>query len=154
MIRVIGVGKVREGPFRTLIKDYQQRICAYHFCQVEEVKDVPIVENDSAENIKEKEAKNVLRIIKDDEFVILLDLHGVEVSSEELARNLASCLTKSPKICLVIAGSLGPGKSLYARANQRWKLSDLTFLHQMTKVIVLEQIYRAFKINHHEKYHK
>lgn len=154
MIRVIGIGKVKEGPFKELIEDYRKRIQPYHPLKVEEVKDEPIVSNDSPEAIKKREGDRLLKVLKDDEYVILLHLQGKEISSEKLAEKLEKDISAHPKICFVIAGSLGPSREVIERADAYWKLSDLTFLHQMTKVIVLEQIYRAFKILHHENYHK
>lgn len=154
MIRVIGIGKVKESAFKDLIEEYRKRIQPYHPLKVEEVKDESIHSNTSEEAIKKKEAANVLNILQPDEYVILLDLHGKEITSEVVAEKIDFLFQTHSKIAYVIAGSLGPAEELLQRANERWKLSSLTFLHQMTKVIVMEQIYRAFKILANEKYHK
>lgn len=154
MIKVIGIGKVKEKALKQLVDEYIKRIGAYHNIVAFEVKDEPIYENDTSENIKAKEANAVLKLIKEDEFVILLDLKGQEIDSLEFASKIENLFIATSRLTFVIAGSLGPGKELIKRANWLWKLSSLTFLHQMTKVLVLEQLYRAFKIINHEKYHK
>ena len=103
---------------------------------------------------KEKEGERALSQIKDSEFVILLDLHGSHWDSETFAEKLGNWQTASSTLTFVIAGSLGPSPALVSRANARWKLSDLTFTHLMTRVLVLEQIYRAYMILNGRKYHK
>ena len=87
--------------------------------------------------------------------MILLDLHGKMISSETLAEKMTQITTyQSSDITFVIGGSLGVGDALVQRSNFRWKMSDLTFTHQFVRVLVLEQIYRAYKINNNETYHK
>ena len=103
---------------------------------------------------KEKEGERALAQIKDSDLVILLDLHGSHWDSETFAKKLGEWQSTSSNLVFVIAGSLGPSPALTARANVRWKLSDLTFTHLMTRVLVLEQIYRGFMILGGRKYHK
>ena len=100
------------------------------------------------------EAKRTLEKIGNDEYVILLDLHGKTIDSVALSEKIDKLFISYSKICFVIGGSLGLGEELRKRANEAIKLSDLTFLHQMTRLILLEQIYRCFKILNHETYHK
>ena len=109
---------------------------------------------DKALHMLEEEYKKRLSQIKDSEFVILLDLHGSHWDSETFAEKLGNWQTASSTLTFVIAGSLGPSPALVSRANARWKLSDLTFTHLMTRVLVLEQIYRAYMILNGRKYHK
>ena len=104
--------------------------------------------------IAKKEAKRVLEKIRSNDHVILLDLHGSMDSSESFARKLDGLMASGSNIVFVIAGSLGPDISLIQRANQRWKLSDLTFTHLMTRVLILEQIYRGYMILNGRSYHK
>ena len=98
--------------------------------------------------------KRALAQIGDKDFVILLDLHGAHWDSETFAEKLGSWQASSSNLTFVIAGSLGPSPALVSRADVRWKLSDLTFTHLMTRGLVLEQIYRAFMILNGRKYHK
>lgn len=152
MIKLICVGKVKDSHLKALIDDYTSKINHYHKLEVIEVKDEPIKDNDTY--VLDSEAQRVLSKIDNDEYVILLDLHGKQIDSIEFSNKIDKLFVSYSKICFVIGGSLGLGKALIERANYRLKLSDMTFLHQMTRLIILEQIYRAFKILNHETYHK
>lgn len=154
MIKIVAVGKIKSNSLNALINDYLKKISSYHKIELIEVKDEAIVANDSNEAILDKEANRVLKQIKDDEYVIVLDLHGEMISSEELASKMDKLFVSYSKITFVIGGSLGLGKEIIRRSNYRLKLSPMTFLHSMTRLIILEQIYRSFKINNHETYHK
>lgn len=158
MIKVIGVGKIKEKALKSLINEYIKRLSAYTKIEVIEVNDEAALDKFSdAENTKvmDIEGDRVLKKIKDKEYVILLDLHGEMLSSEQLATKLNSIQTyHSSDITFVIGGSLGVSSALVKRSQLRWKLSDLTFTHQMVRVLILEQIYRAYKINNNETYHK
>ncbi|MEG0694856.1 MAG: 23S rRNA (pseudouridine(1915)-N(3))-methyltransferase RlmH, partial [Erysipelotrichaceae bacterium] len=97
----------------------------------------------------------ILSKVKDQDYLILLDLKGTELSSEAFSDKLENIRSyHSSDITFVIGGSLGLSEALIQRANFRWKISDLTFTHQMVRVLILEQIYRSYKIIHHEPYHK
>lgn len=152
MIKIICVGKVKDNSLKTLINDYASKINHYHKLEIIEVKDEPIKDNEKA--VLDAEAQRVLSKINSDDYVILMDLHGKSIDSESLAKKIDKLFVSNSKICFVIGGSLGLGEELIKRANERIKLSDLTFLHQMTRLILLEQIYRSFKILNHETYHK
>ena len=158
MIKVIGIGKIKEKAMKSLIDEYIKRLRAYTKIEVIEVNDEPTSDkNSDAENKKlmDVEAERVLKHIKDRDFMILLDLHGKMISSETLAEKMTQITTyQSSDITFVIGGSLGVGDALVQRSNFRWKMSDLTFTHQFVRVLVLEQIYRAYKINNNETYHK
>lgn len=152
MIKLLCVGKVKDEHLLALINDYKKRINKYHKLEIVEVKDEAI-KNDEKE-VLDNEAKRLLDKIEKDEYVILVDLHGESIDSISLANKLDKLFITNSKITFVIGGSLGFGENIRQRANYRIKLSDLTFLHQMTRLILLEQIYRSFKILHHETYHK
>ena len=152
MIRLVCVGKVRDEHLLALISDYQKKISRYHKLEIIEVRDEPIRDNEK--QVLDIEADRLLNVIDKNDYVILLDLHGRSIDSPGFAEKLDQLFIRYPKICFVIGGSLGLGEKILARANERMKLSDLTFLHQMTRLILLEQIYRAFKILNHETYHK
>lgn len=156
-ISIIAIGKMKDKSLDTLTKEYVKRLQAFAKTEVIEVRDEANDHADreaEAREIRDKEAARALEKIKDSAFLILLDLHGQEWSSEEFAEHLSAWQMKSSNLAFVIAGSLGPGEALVKRANVRWKLSDLTFTHLMTRVLVLEQIYRGFMIGTGRSYHK
>ena len=152
MIKLVCIGKIKDKNLSELVADYTKRINRYHKLEIIEVKDEPIRDDEKA--VLDAEAKRALNIIGNDEYVILLDLHGKSIDSPGFANKIDRLFIKYPKITFVIGGSLGLGEELQKRANERIKLSDLTFLHQMTRLILLEQIYRSFKILNNETYHK
>ncbi len=157
MIRLISIGKNKDKALQTLEKEYIKRISAFSKLEVIEVKDEANQHMDriqEVELIKEKEGQRVLDKLKNEDFVILLDLHGKMMNSEEFAKQLNVWQISSQHLVFVIAGSLGPSQALLKRANVRWKLSDLTFTHLMTRILVLEQIYRGYMILNHRNYHK
>ena len=141
MIKIIAIGKNKDKALQLQAAEYLKRLSAFCKCEVMQI-------------IKDKEASRVLEKIKVNDFVVLLDLHGEMFTSESFAQKLDSLMSTQSNIVFVIAGSLGPSTSLVQRANLRWKLSDLTFTHLMTRVLILEQIYRAFMINNNRNYHK
>lgn len=152
MLKLICVGKVKDASLKALIDDYQKRIQKYHKLEVIEVKDEPIRDNDK--EVLDIEASRIMSKIDKDDYVILLDLHGESLDSVSFANKIDKLFVSYSKITFVIGGSLGLGEEVRKRANYRLKLSDMTFLHQMTRLIILEQIYRCFKILNHETYHK
>ena len=152
MIRIIGIGKIKDKNLATLIDDYQKKINRYHKFEIIEVKDEPIRDNEK--EVLDIEASRVLKLIQDQDYVILLDLHGKEMDSVSFAEKLDKLFISKPRIVFVIGGSLGLGKELIKRSNNRLKLSEMTLLHGMTRLILVEQIYRAFKILNNETYHK
>lgn len=152
MIKLICVGKVKDDSLKSLINDYQKRIQKYHKLEVIEVKDEPIRDNEK--EVLEIEAERILNKVDKDDYVILLDLHGESLDSISFAKKIDQLFLNYSKITFVIGGSLGLGEKIRNRANFGLKLSDMTFLHQMTRLIILEQIYRSFKILNHETYHK
>ena len=152
MIKILCIGKIKDKNLQALIDDYKNKINHYHRIEIIEVKDEPIKDNQQA--VLDIEAERVLNQIKNDEYVILLDLHGKSIDSLRFSDKLQKLFINHSKITFVIGGSLGLSDLLRKRANEAIKLSDLTFLHQMTRLILLEQIYRAFKIQNNEIYHK
>lgn len=152
MLKLICVGKVKDEHLKALIDDYSKRIGKYHKLEIIEVKDEPIRDNEK--EVLDIEATRILSKVDKDDYVILLDLHGSNLDSSSLAKKIDNLFITHSKIDFVIGGSLGLGEEIRNRANYRLKLSDMTFLHQMTRLIILEQIYRSFKILNHETYHK
>ncbi|MGM9975971.1 MAG: 23S rRNA (pseudouridine(1915)-N(3))-methyltransferase RlmH [Bulleidia sp.] len=158
MIRIAAVGRIKEKWMREGIADYLKRIQPYEKTEIIEVEDEKAPESNSdAENEKVKtiEGSKLLKQIRDTDYVVLLDLAGKEMDSVSLSKHIESVHTRGyNRIVFVIGGSLGVSRELIARADFRWKLSVNTFPHQLCRIIVLEQIYRAFRILHHEPYHK
>lgn len=152
MIKIVCVGKIKDTNLEKLIDSYKEKISHYHKIQIIEVKDEPINNNEKA--VLEIEGNRVLDKIDNDDYVILLDLHGKSIDSMSFASKIDKLFISHSKLCFVIGGSLGLSEALRKRANEAIKLSDLTFLHQMTRLILLEQIYRSFKILNNEQYHK
>ncbi len=154
MIKILACGKVKDQSLKSLIDEYVKRIKHYHNIEIIDTNDQKIVANDSYKHIKDLEAKDLLAKIKDSDFVVVLDLKGRELDSIELSNMIDRWLSNGRDIVFVIGGSLGLGEEVLKRADYHLCLSKLTFLHQMSKLILLEQIYRSFKILHHETYHK
>lgn len=161
MIRLVCVGKMKDRALQSLVSEYVKRISAFSKVEVLEVRDEPNAraERDAeVTRIKDSEAERVLAKLRGQDLVILLDLGGKMWDSETFAQKLGSWQLKAGQkggdLVFVIAGSLGPGSALLDRSDARWKLSDLTFTHLLTRVLILEQIYRGFMILHGRTYHK
>ena len=157
-IRVYAIGKIKENYLKIGIDDYVKKIKPY--CQIEivELNDEPIPNNPNHSEIeiaKNKEGERVLQMVKYSEYLIGLDLGKKELESPEFAAYLDKKMENSgASISFVIGGSYGLSDALKNRCNDSISLSKMTFLHQMTRLILLEQIYRAFKILRNETYHK
>lgn len=158
MIRVIACGRVKDRWLQDGIAKYAKRIRPYDRLELIEVQDEMAPEKNSAaenEQVKKIEGQRLLKQIHPQEYVILLDLAGKELDSVKLSEKINQLNTSGKsRIDFVIGGSLGVSEELIQRADFRWKLSPNTFPHQLCRLIVLEQIYRSFRILHHEPYHK
>lgn len=157
MIKIVAVGKIKEKYLKDGINEYAKRLSPYTKLEIIEVLDENTYEDKPAlnEQIKQIEGQRILSKIGKDDFVVALDLHGEGFNSEKLAKKLADINAyRTSKITFVIAGSLGYSKEVLQRADLRWKLSDCTFPHQLVRLLLIEQIYRCYKINNHEPYHK
>ncbi|MFD3155458.1 23S rRNA (pseudouridine(1915)-N(3))-methyltransferase RlmH [Haloimpatiens sp. FM7330] len=157
-ITVISVGKLKEKYLRMAIDEYTKRLTRYCKIKLIELPDEKTPDNASEKEeiaIKEKEGNLILKNIKDNMYVIALDLKGKMISSEELANFVDDLGVRGKSnIAFVIGGSLGISNQVLARANYKLCFSKMTFPHQLFRVMLLEQIYRAFRINHGEPYHK
>lgn len=149
-IKIISIGMLKEKYLKDMVNEYTKRLSKYTKVEIIEIKE----ENDTHPNAKEIEGKKILDNIKPRDYVVALTLNKKEYTSEELATWLNKTMLKTSEIIFLIGGSLGLSNQVISRANECVTLSKLTFTHQMTRVILLEQIYRGFKINNHEKYHK
>lgn len=153
MIKIVSVGKVKSNHLKALIEDYVEKVSHYSKIEVIECKDEDLSKT-LPEKVKEIEGERILKQIKNDDFVILLDLRGKHLDTMAFKDKIQSLIDSSKNIDFVIGGSIGVSDEVKNRANMLLKLSDMTFLHQMTRLIILEQIYRAFKIMNNETYHK
>ena len=156
-IKIYCIGKIKEQYLKDGINEYLKRISPYSNIEIVEVNDSKVKDNPNKADIekgKNEEGERVLKIIKSD-YLIGLDMNKQEFTSEEFAVFLNKKMVEGgSNISFVIGGSYGLSDELKKRCNASISLSKLTFLHQMTRLILLEQIYRAFKILNNETYHK
>lgn len=157
-IRIFAIGKIKEKYLKEGIEEYILRIRPYCNVEIIEVNDEPVSDNPNSfdiEKAKNAEGQRVIKLLKQNDYLIGLDLNKKQPNSEGFAEFLEEKLVKSgSNLSFVIGGSYGLSDELKKRCNDSISLSNLTFLHQMTRLILLEQIYRAFKINRNETYHK
>jgi 23S rRNA (pseudouridine1915-N3)-methyltransferase len=157
-IDICCVGKVKESAFRDMISEYSKRLSRYANLSILEVADEKTPENASEaveEGIKKKEGERLLSVIKENSFVIALAIDGKNLSSTELADKVNSLgINGISHIQFVIGGSLGLSPEVLRRADMKLSFGRMTFPHQLMRVILLEQIYRSFRIINNEPYHK
>ena len=157
-IKIYAIGKIKENYLKIGIDDYLKKIRPYAEIQIIELNDEPVKNNPNdsdIEIVKNKEGEKVLQLLKSNEYLIGLDLDKKEYKSPEFAEYLNKKMELSgASLSFVIGGSYGLSDALKNRCNDSLSLSKMTFLHQMTRLILLEQIYRAFKILRNETYHK
>lgn len=156
-INVICVGKIKESFFRDGILEYSKRLSRFCNLNIIELLDEKIPEktNEKIESsIKEKEGLNILSHIKKDSYVIGLDLGGRELDSISFSNKLENITQNNSNITFIIGGSLGLSKEVLNSCNELICFSKMTFPHQLIRIFLLEQIYRAFKISNNETYHK
>ena len=151
MIKIICVGKIKEKYLKDAISEYNKRINKYTNLEIIEVSDrdkLPI--ND----ILDKEGNDILKYINDKDYVVTLEIDGNSLSSLELAEKIDTTFNNYSNIVFIIGGSYGLSDIIKKRSNYALSFSKLTFPHQLFRVILLEQVYRAYKINNNESYHK
>ncbi|GAB4265340.1 23S rRNA (pseudouridine(1915)-N(3))-methyltransferase RlmH [Thermincola ferriacetica] len=157
-INIIAVGKIKEKYLIAGINEYLKRLKPYARVEVTEVPDEWEPENASAaeqELVREREGEKILRHIKQGATVVVLVINGKMLSSEELAGQMQDwALQGKSELYFVIGGSLGLHKKVLERADLQLSFGKMTFPHQLMRLVLVEQIYRAFKINRGEKYHK
>lgn len=145
MIKIICIGKIKEKYLTSMINDYCLRIKKYHKIEIVELPE---------ERTLEDEAENILKCINEKSYLILLDIEGIKLSSEDFSKLIDKTFISRSEIVFVIGSSLGLHDCLRERANSIMSFSNMTFPHGLFRAILLEQIYRAFKIMNNESYHK
>jgi 23S rRNA (pseudouridine1915-N3)-methyltransferase len=157
-ITIICVGKIKEKYLKSAIDEYTKRLSRYCKLRIVELSDEKTPDNASEKEetiIKDKEGDAILKGIKDNMFVIALELEGDMISSVELSNYIRDLGIKGDSnIAFIIGGSLGLSKAVLARANYKLCFSKMTFPHQLFRVMLLEQVYRGFRIISGEPYHK
>lgn len=148
MIKIICIGKIKENFYKDAINEYLKRISKYTKLEIIELPDY----NYDDIKTKQEEGKNILSKIKDNDYVVTLEINGTKMNSKELSSFIDNNLSNN--ITFVIGGSLGLSNDVIERSNFSLSFSDLTFPHQLFRIILLEQIYRSFKIINNESYHK
>ncbi len=157
-IKILSIGKLKEKYWVSASDEYIKRLSAYCELEIVELKESKFqASNTPALEIKAKdeEAASLLARVNPSDYVIALDVKSQKISSEKLASKIENlAIEGKSSIVLVIGGSLGIGDELLKRSDYKISLSDMTFTHQMARIILLEQLYRCFKINRGETYHK
>ena len=157
-ISILCVGKVKEKFYREAIDEFTKRLGRYCKLEIIEVADEKTDEQASDTEIrlvKEKEGERLLKNIKEDAYVIALCIDGKQLDSEELSEKIEKLgIQGISHICFIIGGSLGLSDAVVKRADFKLSFSKMTFPHQLMRVVLLEQIYRGYRIMNHEPYHK
>lgn len=155
-IDLICVGKLKEDYLKNAILEYSKRLSKYCILNIVELSDEKVPSEISElekQKIIQKESNNILANIKENSYVIALDLNGKQYTSEEFSKKIENITLYSSHITFLIGGTLGMSKELLARADELICFSKMTFPHQLIRVFLLEQLFRAFKISHNETYH-
>ena len=157
-ITIISVGKLKEKYLKLGIEEFSKRLSKYCKLDMMELDDEKCLESLSEKDmliVKDKEGKKILSKIKNNSYVIALAIDGKNLSSEELADTMSKLAVRgNSHITFIIGGSLGLSDEVLKRADYKLSFSKMTFPHQLMKLILLEQVYRAYRINNNEPYHK
>ena len=156
-IRIVAVGKLKEKYLREGVAEYAKRLAPFASVELLETREEYMAENPSEAQRQQtlaKEGERLLRLVPERSFLIVLDVKGKLLSSEALAKELASlALQGQSDLTFLIGGAFGLSPAVRERADLRISFSPMTFTHQMVRLLLYEQIYRAFTINRGEKYH-
>lgn len=156
-VQIICIGKIKETFLKEAIAEYQKRLSKYCRLIITELPDEKLpnkLNHSIIQSIKEIETQRILSSLKKDSFVLTLDLKGKSFSSEEFSHKIEQiALKESSSITFIIGGTLGLSSSIYSHTNELISFSKMTFPHQLIRLFLLEQLFRAFKISKGEHYH-
>ena len=150
MIKIITVGQIKEQYLKDAIEEYKKRISKYTNIDIIELDDY----NYDIKKTLLTEYNSIIKVMNNSDYNILLDINGVELDSLSFAKKINDTLTINSNITFIIGGSYGVLDELRNKVDYRLSFSKMTFPHQLFRVLLLEQLYRAYKINNHEEYHK
>ena len=154
-IKIIALGKIKEKFLKDGIDEFLKRLTPYASTEIVELEPIEIKDENLIERVLDQEGEKILSLIKPQSFVITLEIKGIQMSSEDFAKKIDELTNDGiSEIVFVIGSSCGLSKEVSARANLKMSMSKMTFLHQFARLILVEQIYRAFKIIKKETYHK
>ena len=154
-IKIIALGKIKEKFLKDGIDEFLKRLTPYTSISIQELSPIEIKDENLTEKVLTEEGDKILSYIKPLDYVITMEINGKQFSSEEFAQHITTLTNDGvQEIVFVIGSSCGIGKNVSARANLKMSMSKMTFLHQFARLILVEQIYRAFKIIKGETYHK
>ena len=151
MIKIITVGYLKEQYLKDAINEYLKRLRKYTNIDIIEVKDEGLVEKEKTLKLEEEK---ILKYIQDKDYIITLEIEGKEIDSIEFANKIDKIHQEYSNITFIIGGSYGLSNTIKEKSNYHLSFSKLTFPHQLFRVLLLEQLYRSYKINKHESYHK
>lgn len=151
MIKIITIGFIKEQYLKDAITEYKKRISKYTNLEIIELKDEDFGEIEKTLKVEEEK---ILKQISDRDYIITLEIEGKELTSIEFAKKIESIQLENSNITFIIGGSYGLSENIKNKANYHLSFSKMTFPHQLFRVLLLEQIYRAYKINNNESYHK
>lgn len=151
MIKIIAVGNIKENYLKEAMEEYRKRINKFTNIKIIEIKEEGKVEQEKALELEQEKIK---RYLEEKDYIITLEIDGQEISSVELAQKIDKILIEHSTITFVIGGSYGLSDKIKEKGNLHLSFSKMTFPHQLFRVLLLEQIYRVYKINNNEAYHK
>ena len=154
-IKIIAVGKIKESFMKSAIAEYKKRLKAYCSLSICEINAENILDDSLSEKYKELEAEKILQQIKSGNFIVTLEIKGKMLGSEELAEKMKEISNSGVnEITFIIGGANGLHSSISEISNLKLSFSKMTFTHQMIRLLLVEQVYRAYKINQNERYHR
>ena len=151
MIKIITVGQLKEKYLKDAVEEYKKRLSKYTNLEIIEIKDEGLVEEKKA---IELEGEKINKYLDNKDYIITFEIEGKQMSSVEFSEKLERIQIENSNIVFIIGGSYGLSNSIKDKSNLKLSFSKMTFPHQLFRVILLEQIYRSFKIMNNEKYHK
>lgn len=151
MIKIIAIGSIKEKYLKDAIAEYQKRLQKYTSIEIIELKDESL---DEINKTLSKEAEKIKKHISEKDYIITLEIEGKQLDSVEFSKKLENIQLETSNIAFIIGGSYGLSPEIKEMSNYHLSISKMTFPHQLFRVILLEQIYRAFKIKNNESYHK